>query len=81
MCMVKMVAERATKNTIKFTEIVDANMNAAVIGTMYVPKVTLKALGYEDGKAITLDIGVADIDGSEQPVKKKATKARKSTKK
>lgn len=48
-------AEKATKNTIRFTEKL-ANDSAPVIGTLYVPKSTLGQIGYTDGKTLCVSL-------------------------
>lgn len=48
--------EKDTKNTIRFKEVLNGPL--ANIGTLYVPKMTLKAIGYQEGQKleVTLDI-------------------------
>ena len=50
--------EKDTKNTIRFKEVLNGPLDVANIGTLYVPKMTLKALGYQEGQKleVTLDI-------------------------
>lgn len=48
--------EKATKNTIRFTEQLENELDAPKIGTIYVPKATLTVLGWKDGK--TLIVGL-----------------------
>ena len=50
--------EKDTKNTIRFKEVLEGPLDAANIGTLYVPKMTLKAIGYQEGQKleVTLDI-------------------------
>jgi hypothetical protein len=45
--------EKETKNTIRFKEVLEGPLDAPSIGTLYVPKQTLKQIGYkEDSKLI-----------------------------
>lgn len=37
--------EKATKNTIRFTEVLENELDAPKIGTLYVPKQTLGTIG------------------------------------
>lgn len=53
---IKMEMERATKNTIRFTEILEDALSAPAIGNLYIPKSTLKEIGWKEGKRIQLDI-------------------------
>lgn len=84
MCKVRMREERATKNTIKFEEIIEAGLKNPVVGTLYVPKGTLKVMGFEPGtgQVLTIDLGIeaANKESEEnQDQPKKA--ARKTTRK
>lgn len=49
--------ERETKNTIRFAEQV-AELDAPVIGTIYIGKHALKELGYTQGSTITIALAV-----------------------
>ena len=48
--------EKATKNTIRFAEVLASELDAPVIGTIYVPKATLKQIGWAEGKPLTVTI-------------------------
>ena len=48
--------EKATKNTIRFTEVLASELDAPKIGTIYVPKSTLGAIGWKEGKKVTVEI-------------------------
>lgn len=48
--------EKATKNTIRFSENVPGELDTPKIGTIYVPKATLKAVGWTDGKDLVLSV-------------------------
>ena len=50
--------EKATKNTIRFTEVLASELDAPKIGTIYVPKSTLGAIGWKEGKKVTVEISV-----------------------
>jgi hypothetical protein len=54
-----MEMERATKNTIRFTEILEDALSAPAIGNLYIPKSTLKEIGWTEGHKITLNIELA----------------------
>lgn len=53
---VKFKMEKATKNTIRFTEILKNELDAPKIGTLYVPKSTLSNISWADGKELIVDI-------------------------
>lgn len=53
---VKFELEKETKNTIRFKEIVPSMLDTPKVGTIYVPKTTLKEISYEVGKKLCLDI-------------------------
>ena len=57
---VRFTMEKATKNTIRFTEVLENELDAPKIGTVYVPKATLGAVGWKEGKALTIEIGTED---------------------
>ena len=57
---VQMTMEKATKNTIRFTEVLENDLAAPMIGTIYVPKSTLGAIGWKEGKALTVELGTED---------------------
>ena len=50
--------ERETKNTIRFAEVVDDDLSATKIGSVYVSKPTLKELGWTRGNGISVTINV-----------------------
>ena len=52
--------EKVTKNTIKFAEVLENDLDAPKIGTLYVQKVTLKEIGWTDGKQLTVEIGIQE---------------------
>ena len=53
---VKMVMQKATKNTIRFEEVLENELDAPKIGTIYVPKATLGAIGWREGKVLTVSV-------------------------
>jgi len=57
---VKFKQEKVTKNTIKFAEILEDDLDAAKIGTLYVQKATLKEIGWQDDKVLTVDLVIED---------------------
>lgn len=50
--------EKETKNTIRFTERVPGPLDTPKVGTVYVPKSTLKEIGYEPGKQLLMDLHI-----------------------
>lgn len=48
--------EKDTKNTIRFKEANVGPLDAPKIGTLYVPKASLKEIGYESGNKLELTI-------------------------
>ena len=48
--------EKATKNTIRFTEALESEYSAPAIGTIYVPKATLGQIGYSEGKTLVVTV-------------------------
>ena len=54
---VNFTQEKVTKNTIKFAEVLDDELDTAKIGSLYIRKDALKAIGWKGGATITVDIG------------------------
>lgn len=50
--------EKATKNTIRFEEILENELDAPKIGSIYIPKSTLAELGWKEGKTLTIELEV-----------------------
>lgn len=48
--------EKATKNTIRFEEVLENELAAPKIGAIYIPKSTLGELGWKEGNTITINI-------------------------
>ena len=57
---VKFKMERATKNTIRFEEILENELDAPKIGTVYVTKATLSGIGWKEGKTLTVELSAED---------------------
>lgn len=50
--------EKATKNTIRFEEILESELDAPKLGSIYIPKSTLGELGWKDGKTVEIELEV-----------------------
>lgn len=50
--------EKATKNTIRFEEVLESELDAAKIGSIYIPKATLAEMGWTEGKTLTIEMEV-----------------------
>lgn len=50
--------EKATKNTIRFEEVLESELAAPKIGSIYVPKSTLGELGWKEGNNLVLTVEV-----------------------
>lgn len=50
--------EKATKNTIRFEEVMESELAAPKVGSVYVPKATLGEIGWKEGDVLTIDISV-----------------------
>lgn len=48
--------EKATKNTIRFEEVLASELDAPKIGTIYIPKSTLAELKWSEGKIIKVEV-------------------------
>lgn len=48
--------EKDTKNTIRFKEVLKGPLDVANIGTLYIPKMTLKAIGYQEGQKLEVTL-------------------------
>ena len=57
---VKFTMEKATKNTIRFAEVLENELDAPKIGTVYVPKATLGGIGWKEGMTLTVELGTED---------------------
>lgn len=52
--------EKATKNTIRFAEVLESELAAPAVGNVYIPKSTLGQIGWKEGNKLTLEIGVEE---------------------
>lgn len=52
--------EKATKNTIEFNEVLENELSAPKIGTLYVQKATLGNMGWSEGAALVVDLKVKE---------------------
>ena len=50
--------ERETKNCIRFTEVLQDKLDTPQVGTLYLQKASLKAIGWQEGKNITMTLNV-----------------------
>lgn len=50
--------EKATKNTIRFEEVLESELAAPKVGTIYVPKSTLGEIKWKEGKMLVLELSV-----------------------
>lgn len=50
--------EKATKNTIRFEEILESELDAPKLGNIYIPKSTLAEIGWKEGNTITISMEV-----------------------
>ena len=48
--------EKVTKNTIRFAEVLNGPLDTPKVGTIYVPKTTLRQIGYTEGKQLKLTL-------------------------
>lgn len=53
---VKFKMEKVTKNTIRFTEVLENELDAPKVGTLYVPKSTLGSIGWAEGKDLVIEL-------------------------
>lgn len=56
MCKLVFAVEKSTKNTIKFSEQKSGKLTAPAMGTAYVQKAALKAMSWEEGDDIEIEI-------------------------
>lgn len=48
--------EKATKNTIRFAEVLESELAAPKVGSIYIPKSTLGELKWKEGMKIILEV-------------------------
>lgn len=53
---ITLTMEKATKNTIRFEEVLANELDAPKIGSIYVPKATLGEIGWKEGDTLTIEI-------------------------
>lgn len=46
------------KNTIRFTEVLQDKLDTPQVGTLYLQKASLKAMGWQEGKDIKMTLNV-----------------------
>ena len=51
--------EKATKNTIRFNEVLGSELDAPKVGTLYIPKSTLGELKWKEGDKIAVEVSIA----------------------
>ena len=54
--LVELKMEKATKNTIRFEEILENELDAPKIGSIYIPKATLGEIGWKEGETLKIEI-------------------------
>ena len=52
--------EKPTKNTIKFKEILENDLDAPKVGAIYLQKAALKELNWAEGKNLEIEIRVVE---------------------
>lgn len=55
---VEFTMEKATKNTIRFEEVLESELAAPKVGSVYIPKSTLGEIGWKEGAALVLEVSV-----------------------
>lgn len=83
MCTIKFTTEKTTKNKVRFTEVLEGSLTNPAVGTIYVPKETLKAMGWQEGDDISVSISNAGKPATKTrktAAAKAATSAKKTTK-
>jgi hypothetical protein len=58
MMVIRFKPERMTKNTVKFTELTDSDLDSVNIGSLYVQKSALKELGWSKDDCLTVDLSL-----------------------
>ena len=52
--------EKVTKNTIRFTEVLENELDAPKIGSVYIPKSTLGEIGWKEGNKLNITLEKED---------------------
>lgn len=60
--LVRFSQERITKNTIRFQEQLESELDVPAIGTLYVQKTALARIGYTSGAELLVTLEVQDED-------------------
>lgn len=55
---VEFTMEKATKNTIRFEEVLESELAAPKVGSVYIPKSTLGEIGWKEGATLVLEVSV-----------------------
>lgn len=72
--------EKTTKNTVKFAEITENEFMPEILGSIYVPKVTLAGIGYQGGNiTVTIKACAENPDDLENAVRMNPEKPTKNT--
>ena len=53
---IRMTMEKATKNTIRFAEVLASELDAPKLGTIHVPKSTLGEIGWKEGDTLEITV-------------------------
>jgi hypothetical protein len=59
MLKVEFKEDRETKSTFRFAEVTTPSHDQPLIGVIYIPKTTLKAIGWQTGKTIVLEVSAS----------------------
>lgn len=51
---------KATKNTIRFEEVLASELDAPKLGSIYIPKATLGEIGWAEGKELTITLDIKE---------------------
>lgn len=54
--VVKFEMGKVTKNTIRFEEVLESELSAPKVGSVYIPKATLGEIGWKEGTTLTIEI-------------------------
>ena len=52
--------EKATKNIIRFEEVLASELDAPKLGSIYIPKATLGEIGWAEGKELTITLDIKE---------------------
>ena len=50
--------EKETKNMVRFYEVLESDYDTSVIGSIYIPKHTLKDIGWKEGDTLKIEVNV-----------------------